>query len=431
MFFFKKNKNQINIETSNIFRGMLTLAKGSIIARLLGLASIPILTRLYSPEDYGVLALYASFVLVMAPMLTFRYVQAIPLPKTDLLAFNLLSLCVSFIVVGSIILSFLFFFWGELILSWFDMLALLPWWPIIVLGSMGIALYELFSLWATRKKLYKIIAKTQITQSLLGNIIKILLGLLAIKPMGLLVGQFVAHSGGVGSFIKASLPSFRELRRGVTFKRMCFLAAYYKQFPTYRFPSQVLMSLSLQAPILMTAALYNKEITGQLSLAMLSLSLPITLIGSAIAKAYYGEIAAIGKSDLSKIKEISLNVQKKLFFIGLPITVFIMLFAELLFTFFFGKEWQIAGEMAAILAPFMLFQFTSSPLVEVINVLGKQSYFLLFSVVRIFGLLSIYLTFNYYQISNYKSLILSLSLYLSLFYFMMTIFIVLKVLRNR
>jgi len=427
MFFFKKNKNQINIEASNIFRGMLTLAKGSIIARLLGLGSIPILTRLYSPEDYGVLALYASFVLVMAPMLTLRYVQAIPLPKTDLLAFNLLSLCISFIVVGSTILSFLFFFFGKLILSWFDMLALLPWWPIIVLGSMGIALYELFSLWATRKKLYKIIAKTQITQSLLGNIIKILLGLLAIKPMGLLVGQFVAHSGGVGSFIKASLPSFRELRRGIRFKRMCFLAAYYKQFPTYRFPSQVLMSLSLQAPILMTAALYNKEITGQLSLAMLSLSLPITLIGSAIAKAYYGEIAAIGKSDLSKVKEISLNVQKKLFLIGLPITVFIMLFAELLFTFFFGKEWQVAGEMAAILAPFMLLQFTSLPLVEVINVIGYQFYFLIFSVVRVLGLLAIYTLIMLFDSRDYQDLIFTLSFYLSFYYFMVSLVVLRKI----
>ena len=65
-------------ESGDVFRGMLVLLLGSGVARLIGIGVIPILTRIYTPEEYGVLAVYTSFVAILAPLLTLRYVQAIP-----------------------------------------------------------------------------------------------------------------------------------------------------------------------------------------------------------------------------------------------------------------------------------------------------------------------------------------------------------------
>lgn len=377
-------------ESGNVFKGMLTLLVGAGLARVVGLLSIPVLARIYSPEDYGVLALYTSFVNILVPVMTLRYVQAIPLPKTDEMAFNLFSLCFKLILFFTIAVAAVLVMFGESIMLWFNMEALLPWRWLIVLGATGAALYELFSLWATRKRQYKTISRTQFTQSLIGNLVKIGLGLLAFKPSGMLVGQFLSQSVGVTSFVKAAKKDFKYYFPKVERNKENFVAQYYQGFVWFRFPSHLLMAISLQAPVLMVATLYDSNITGQVSFAIMALSLPVTLIGMAMSSAYYAEVARIGKNNPVKIKSITFDIQKKLFAIAIPISLVIYLFAEAIFVFIFGEEWRNAGIFASILTPFLLFRFTSSPLDQVFNVIGSQAIYLVVNGLRVIGFVVLY-----------------------------------------
>lgn len=417
---------QLQGEAGGVFRGMITLAMGAGLARILGIASIPILTRLYSPDDYGVLAVYTSIVAVLVPILTFRYVTAIPLPKTDAMAFNLFVLCAKLIAFGTLLIALALGLFGHTVLGWFSMEELAPYWWLIAIGVMGTATYELFSMWATRKKDYKVIAKTQFGQSLLGNVIKIGLGLLAIKPLGLVFGQIVAQSGGIGSYIKNAIKDFKSSWPSLSNKKQKLLASYYQDFPKYRLPSQFLMVLSAQAPVLMMASLYGKTQTGQLGLAMMALSLPVGLIGGAMGRAYYAEVAAIGKSDFQKIWRLTLTVQRNLFIVGLPAAIFLMLWAKPIFAFFFGTEWETAGLYASYFSIFTLLQFTSNPLVQVLNVVGSQVVFLLINIARTIGYIFIYYIANYLRLDD-DGFVMLLASYLSLYYLVMTLLILLMV----
>lgn len=409
-------------ESANVFKGMLTLLMGSGFARIVGLLCIPVLTRIYSPDDYGVLALYISFVAILAPVFSLRYVQAIPLPKTDLMAFSLLTLCAKLIALNAIIVIVVFFCFGTYIFSWFNVEPLAPWWWLVVMGGVGTSLYELTSLWATRKKRYRILAKTQVMQSVIGNSIKVVLGLFLLQPVGLIVGQFFMQTAGVIALLKDTKQDYKKYISLVRIKKEKFMALYYQDFVWFRLPSQFLMILSIQAPVMIVAALYGKEITGQLSLAMMTLMLPVGLIGSAMAKAYYAEIASIGRSDLPRIRRITLSIQKKLFLIGIPFAITVYLLSEPLFLLVFGSEWAIAGTFSALLAPFILFQFTSSPLMEVINILGKQWIYLVLNSCRIIGFALIFIYVKQYDFS-YIKLVAVLSFYLSFFYLAATVLI--------
>lgn len=422
-------RRQFQGESGNVFRGMLTLIMGSGLARIVGLASIPILTRLYSPEDYGVLAIYTSIVAVLVPILTLRYVTAIPLPKTDAMAFNLFMLCAKLILVGTLLISLVLGFFGETVLGWFSMQEFAHLWWLIAIGVMGTATYELFSLWATRKKDYKIIAKTQFTQSLTGNAVKIGLGLLSLKPLGLVIGQLVAQSGGVGGLFKNAYHDFKKLYPRLSTKKQKFVAKYYQGFPWFRLPSQFLMVLSVQAPILMMSALYDKESTGQLGLAIMALSLPISLIGGAMSKAYYAEIASLGKYNIKKIKELTFFIQKKLFVVGIPFALLVYLFSEMLFKLVFGEDWAEAGKFASLLAPFILFQFTSSPLMEAINILSSQIAYLVLHSLRLFGLYGLYLLSSSMELGE-DFFIFILSIYLSVFYLLASLLIVFMLIKK-
>lgn len=420
--FKKKLERFFSGESGNVFRGMLTLFMGAGLARIIGIVSIPVLTRIYAPDDYGVLALYVSFVSILTPVLSLRYVTAIPLPRTDRVAFQLFAVCFQLIVASSCLIAVLLFFFKETIFSWFNMQALVPWWWLIVIGAAGSALYELFNLWATRKKQYKIIAQTQFGQSLIGNLVKIILGLLAIKPAGLIVGQFISQSAGIGNFIKNSFYEFKLNLLYVKKRRALFVAKYYQQFVWFRLPSQFLMVLSVQAPVMMMAALYDKEVTGQLSLAILALSLPVQLVGQATGRAYYAEVASIGRADPEQVRKITVDVQKKLFALGIPATIIVLFLAQPMFKMVFGEKWALAGKFAAILSPYMLLQFTSNPLVQVLNVLGSQLMFLIINVTRIIGLGVIWAILNYidFNATYYVTLI---SCYLFIYYLIMTLLI--------
>lgn len=392
--FIKKIKGyfnrQLSGESGNVFRGMLALVMGTGIARMVGLASLPILTRLYSPEDYGVLALYVSLVSILVPVMTLRYVQAIPLPKTDVIAFNLFSLCFKLIAFFSMIVAIVMALFGEIILVRFNMEALIPWRSLIVLGAAGAALYELFSLWATRKRQYKIISKTQVTQSLIENITKISLGLFAFKPSGMLIGRFLGHSAGITSFVKYARTDLKTYLLTVQISKEKLVAKYYQDFVWFRLPSQFLMIVSLQAPILIAAKLYDVNITGQLSFTIMALSLPVNLIGAGISNAYYAEIAKVGKNNPKKIKRITFDIQKKLFFVAIPISFFVYVASEWIFVFSFGEEWRTAGAFASVLSPFLLLRFTSSPIDQVFNVVGSQRVFLLINLSRFVGFAVVY-----------------------------------------
>jgi len=416
-----RQKASLN-EASSTFKGMLTLLKGAGLARLVGIVSIPILARIYTPEDYGILALYISFVTILMPIMTLRYVQAIPLPRMDVVAFNLFSLCSKLIVFFSVLLGILLYIWGGQLLAWFNMEALMPWRWLIVIGAAGAATYELFSLWATRKKQYQIIAKTQVTQSFIGNLVKIGLGLLAFKSSGMIIGQFISQSAGIISFIKNARQDFKAYLPKVQKNKEKFVAKYYQDFVWFRLPSQFLLSLTSQAPVMMMAALYSKEATGQLSLAMMAMALPIGLIGQALSKAYYAEVAAVGKRDLLKIRRITLLVQKKLFLVGMPITIMTMFLAEPIFSLIMGEKWATAGKYAAILSPYILLQLTSTPLIQVLNIVGSQAVFLILNTLRILGLILIGYCLKSYALNEVYFIYL-LSLFLSLFYLIISLYI--------
>lgn len=406
-----------------LFSNILKVILGTGFARLIGVISIPILTRLYSPEDYGVLAIFLASIAILAPFLTLRYVTAIPLPRNDTLALYLVFICFVLIVFLGILWGVILFIFSDKIFDWLDVSSLISWWWLIVLGSIVVALYELLSLWATREKEYSLIAKNKVMQSIFGEITKIILGVLSIKPFGLLLGNVVEQGSGITSFYLLLRKKIGLLKIDVGYKFFFFLLKYYRAFPIYRMPSQFLLVFSMQAPAIFSAALFGKGVTGQLSLALMALALPVSIIGNSVGQVFYGEIAKIGKKSSNQIKRLAYQVQKKLFIVGIPLTVFIFFFGEFLFKICFGEKWSEAGNFASILAPYLLLQLTSAPLIQVLNIYNSQLGFLLINLVRTIGLIAIYFVFLKFDYDAEK-FIATLSLFLFMFYLFVTIYIV-------
>lgn len=385
--------------SGGVFRGMATLALGSGLGRLIGIASIPILTRLYSPEDFGVLAVFTALVAILAPLVTLRYALALPLPRHDGVAMNLLVLSTGLMLGLTGLFAVALWLFGAPLLALVSMQVLTPWWWLIALGVFGTAAYELLTMWATRKRAYKVIAQTNVTQSAAGALVKIGLGLAALQPLGLLVGQVVAQTGGVGRLISGFWAEMRANWRHVRASRMHKAAWRHRGFPVWRVPSQFLMVLSVQAPMLFMAALYDAETTGQFGLAVMALTVPVSLVGQTMAKAFYAEAATLGPHRALEIKAMLRAVLLRLGMLSaLPALVFLA-FAPDLFPLLFGASWEMAGRFAQGLALYLFFQFLQTPVAHVFYLFDGQRELLWLNVQRVILLVGLFAVSHQFDLS--------------------------------
>ena len=413
-----KLKSQFSTTTANgsILRNMMILASGTAGAQVIAFAAMPIITRIYSPSDFGVLAIFVAILSLLVPFATFRYSVAIPLPRRSQTAVSVLALSVLLSFAVAIFMTIVLFFSADYIFVLFSVSVLSQYWWLLPIALLGAGVYETLVSWSTREKQFKIIAKTKMTQSIASSIVKIVLGFLAFKPFGLLIGHVVAQVAGIGSIVSQSQAVFLQNKKHITLSRIFFLAKRYSDFPKYQIASRFLLAFASQAPLMFVAWLYDSEITGQLALSLMVLGIPIALIGSTMGQAYYGEIAKIGKKNVSKIKEITFSLIKKLFVLSIVPFLTLLLFGEVLFSFIFGVNWAQAGVFSSILAFYLVAQFISSPFVNVLNLYEKQSLFLQINLVRVFLMFLIFSTTFYFQFSTI-TMIWAYTIVLSLHYF--------------
>ena len=391
---------------------MAVLAFGTVVARAFTLVSMPLLARIYTDENFGVLSMYTALVMVSTPFLSLRYVTALPLPRSNALAVNLLAASFVVILISGSILSALVFLFGQDLLGLMNMELLAPWLWLVVIGAIGAAIYELLSMWATRERRYALISKTVAKQSLIGESAKVILGLLSLKGYGLLIGQFLSMvSGSVQLFFNFKRDSGRLIKK-VTGKRMGKAVYLYRGFPLYRMPSQAMLVLSQQLPVMAIAAMYGASEVGQFSLAFIAVMLPVNLLSQNISKSFYAEIAN-GRRDRS-ILSIMARVSAVLVLVAIFPACLLYYYSEPLFSIFLGEGWELSAVIARNLSFYAFFLFVSVPFVTVFNILKKQSIYLLVNGIRL--LVIVFVFFVFPEDVSVDELVLVYSLSMSFFF---------------
>jgi len=376
-------------------RHVSLIAGGTIIAQAVGILTIPIVSRIYSPADYGIMAVYASVIAILGELSGFRYHLAIPLPQAERYAKALVALSLGLQIVFVALLALLLFFAGEYLLTMLSMPELIPYRALIPLGLLATGTFMVLTQWAIREKLFSTIARTKITQSLSGAVAKIGLGLLGVRPLGLLIGTIVAQGGGITTLLRSLLkkkgvprPAREDVRRA---------ALRYRKFPMYSTWSGLLNTLGRQIVPILLIAFYDTNIVGLFALSMHMLQLPVSFIGQAIAQVFIQK-ASVAKRQGS-LPQLTVRTFEFLLHISALPMLTIAILAPDLFAFLLGERWRMAGLFSQLLAPWIFFMFLLSPITGLFSVLEKQYQDLLFNLVNIAGRIgSIFL--GYYLFEN-------------------------------
>jgi O-antigen/teichoic acid export membrane protein len=365
-----KKSVRANLPRGQFARGVAMLAGGTALGQAITVLASPILTRLYTPEDFGVLAVYASILNILLVIASWRYELAIPLPEKDEEAVNLVVLSLGIVALMSLIVGLGFWFPGAQISDWVNTPALQSYLWLLPVGVLLAGSYQVFNYWAVRRQAFGSIARTKLHQGIGSASIQIGLGLVKPLPLGLMFGQVAGQTAGlftlVGMFWKQSEGLLKTTNVGALLR----ISKRYCRFPLYSSWSGVLNTLSVQIPVLILSSLFSSTVTGFYLLAYRVLWIPSQLVSQAT-----GQVLLSVGSEAHRRGDVSTlvtSVFRKLVLIGLPCFGLIGLIAPEMTAFIFGENWQETGILMQWLMPWIFLAFVTSPLSTFSIVLEKQ-----------------------------------------------------------
>lgn len=355
------------------------IASGAAIGQIIAIVTVPIISRIYSPSDFGVMALYASLLAILQVVSGFQFHHAIPLPKDERYAKALVLLSLGLQALFVACLTIILLFSGNFILTKLSMIELIPYRMLIPLGLMATGIYSVLLQWAIRERLFSAVARTRVTQSISGELGKIILGLMGIRPLGLIVGSVISQAGGVTTLLRAVLKT-KALPRA-TKGEIQRAAIRYRKFPLFGTWSSLLNSLGTRIIPILLVSFYNIRIAGLFAMAQALLLLPSSFIGQAIGQVFLQRASAARYTE--GLHPLALRTYIFLLRLGFYPSLMIAFFSPYLFSFFLGEKWIEAGVYARLLGPMIAFVFVFSPMSLLYSIMNRQEVGLIVEALQI------------------------------------------------
>ena len=356
---------------NQLYKDVATLVGGTGIAQALPILISPILTRIYSPDEFGILAFYMAAIAIVGVASTGRYEMAILLPKDNNKAHNLAGFSVMLSLAVSITVFAIFMIFGDRILELFGFRPMSVLYYTIPAGIFALGLFQVSVFLLNRVQYYNGIASAKIARSGGVSVGQLLFGLTGFSAFGLVLGKLF---GELGSAIYARWLANRNhafKNSGLSWIVMKAEALTYLEMPKINAPHAVSTTLSNQLPNMLLAGFFNPAIAGFYNLSFRICYAPVMLISGSVYQVYSRRVSENQKKG-DDIHRFTLSIVKKLSLAGIiPFTV-LLLFAPPLFDFIFGTEWQIAGFYAQLLTPMLFLSFIVSPVTYIPILLGYQ-----------------------------------------------------------
>lgn len=371
-------KNLNALFRQGFLRSVGILVGGTIFSQAIMVLVLPLLTRLYTPEDFNVLAVYASILGIISVAACLRFEVAIPLPQRDDEAVNLLVLALSSATIFSGVAALAVLFFSAEIISFIAQPRLEPYLCLFPLGLWFTSSYAALQFWATRRKRFGVVTKTRVAQAMGGAGVQVGLGWGGIAPLGLLLGQLLNSGAGVLGLAFNFFKNEKKLLNSVNFTNLKAAFLKYDKFPKYSTFESLANSASVEVPILIIAALAIGPEAGFLMLASRVMSAPMALVGGSVSQVYLSR--APDELRAGTLEQFTESVLVGLAKIGVGPLIFIGIVAPITFPIIFGEQWQRAGVFLTWMTPWFIMQFMAAPVSMALHVTSHQRTALLLQI---------------------------------------------------
>lgn len=367
-------------------RRVALLAGGTALGRGAVIVAAPLLTRLYAPTDFGLLAVYVALLGILGSVVCLRYEVAIPLPASDRSAANLLVLCLLVTLVTTLVIGLPVLLAPRWLAGLLGVPALAPHLWLVPVGLLGLGAYQAFSYWSIREQDVRRLARTRIVQGVGQVALQIGWGLGPGGAFGLLLGGAFGQMAGSGSLAAAAWRRHRSVIPAISRRGLGRVLRRYRRFPLLATWSALLNAMTRHLPAILLAILFGAGVAGLYALGQRIVRAPMQLVGSAVAQVYMGAAARQARQDPAALRRLVGRITLRMLLLGsLPIGA-AALGGPWLFALVFGPAWEDAGRYVQLLAPAFLAQFAVAPLLQTFAVLERQDLHLIWNVLQLAAL---------------------------------------------
>lgn len=371
-------------------RAVVVLVGGTAFGQAVILLASPLLTRFYTPEDFGLLGVFSALLMLFGIAVSLRYELAIPLAEDDSRIVNLLALSLLVAFLISCLVGVALWFWGERLADWLNMEPLRPLLWLLPVGLLGMGCNRALVHWAIRRQEFGPITRTQISRSLGQVGTQLVGGYLALGPIGLLGGHIIGQSAGITTLALAFHRHEGGLWRAVRLRDMMAAAARYANMPAFGAGATLLSHAGRYVPALFIAALYGAEIAGWYALAHRILTTPVFL-SNAVDRVYLSEAPRRARAEGDGVYGLFKTTTWRLLLFGILALGLVIVAGPQLFALVFGAAWTEAGRFAQFLAFITLGQLVVGPVSQTLVVLERQDVQLACDALRFALLLLVFL----------------------------------------
>ncbi|WP_419773857.1 lipopolysaccharide biosynthesis protein [Halarcobacter sp.] len=349
--------NEIFNRKSEYTKNIFILLTGSFIGQLIPVLLSPIVTRIYSPEDFGIFALFFAVVMIIGNIINARYEHAIMLPKEEKEAINIFALGVLISFFISIILQLsIFLFYNDFV--FYTNKDITYWLYLVPFSTFFIGFFNLLSQFNNRKKNYKDISTATVYKSIILVFSQISIGLIKPGSFGLVFGEIFSRVFANYKLLKNIIEE-KIFFSSISKKELFFVAKKYKEFPLYNLPSSLADIITSHLAFILFPKIFSLGISGSFLLAQKIIFLPSSLIAKSVSHVLFQKMTENINLNIKNMP-LLIGTIKKLFLIAGPISFIIYFYSPYLFTFIFGEQWKSAGEIAQYLSLIFFITFLSS-----------------------------------------------------------------------
>ena len=359
------------LKVGTFVRHVILLTGATVFGQALQIAISPVLTRIYTPNDFGIFAVFASILGLPLTIASWRYERAILLPDDKQSAAGLLVLSIFILLFVILCLGIPTLLWGVQLVEWFNAPELAPYFWILFLSLFGGGVYQIFTFWAMRDQAFGLIGKTKLTQSI-AQVLAQVVGGVYLGTTGLLIGDALGRSMGSVNLATNAWRKHKAAIKSVTSAVVKNVARTYGKISSLSTIATFFDSVGQRVPSLLIASYYGLKVLGFFTLAQQVTLVSVVLIGKSVSQVYTSEAARLVRHSPNELKSFFLNSTKKLLLVCvLPLGV-VMLGGRWLFASVFGQDWEEAGTYAQLLIPMVLASAVTLPLGSTLYVLDRQ-----------------------------------------------------------
>ena len=363
---------------SPLFQSIGTLLTGKSFAFIIALVLTPVIARLFTPEHFGVLAIFLAMANVLGSVASLRYERAIALPRRDAQAMQLAWLSLGLLVGAcsgiTALLVAVRFAGVELLII--EKIGLWAW--ALPFAVFIIGLISILEIWLIRTRQFHSIAFSDATGALLTGSSRVSFGVASGSSVGgLIVGLLIGKLGRILLLLRATVRNNSNLSKRITSGTVKQLLSEYRDFPAYNAPSVFFRSLSNQLPVLVFGVVFSPLAAGFYAMAERVVRMPLVKVASVIRRVYVQKLAEDMNGHKS-LKSAVLGATGLMFAVALLPVTLLSLYGEATLAFVLGEQWRPAGLLVEIIVPWLLLVWTALPASSALLVLREQLLWLRF-----------------------------------------------------